>query len=173
LFNGGYLHIIFSSTIIYLFIIIAIRLFGKKELSQLSIADLVLILLISNAVQNAMVGSDTSLTGGLVAATVLFIVNFILKFAFYRFPRFGRLIQGEALLLIYKGKLNFENIQKAKITLDEIKESIREHGVASIEEVNLAVLEMDGNISILSHEFQHRTIRKRKSHHSMANQAQS
>jgi uncharacterized membrane protein YcaP (DUF421 family) len=78
------------------------------------------------------------------------------------------LVQGEALLLIYKGKLNFENIQKAKITLDEIKESIREHGVASIEEVDLAILEMDGNISIRSHEFQHRTIRKRKSHHSRA-----
>jgi Predicted membrane protein len=170
---GNYLHIIFSSVVIYFFIIVAIRLFGKKELSQLSIIDLVLILLISNAVQNAMVGQDTSLAGGLVAAAALFIANFLLKFAFRRFPRFGRLVQGEALLLIYKGKLNHANIRKAQLTLDELKESIREHGVAAIEEVDLAVLEMDGSISILSHEFQQRTVRKRKPRRSMANQAQS
>jgi uncharacterized membrane protein YcaP (DUF421 family) len=169
---GSYLHIIFSSVVIYLFMIVAIRLFGKKELSQLSIVDLVLILLISNAVQNAMVGQDTSLSGGLIAATALFLTNFLLKFIFYRFPKFGRFIQGEALLLIYKGKLNEGNIQKSKITLDEIKEVIREHGVATIEEVDLAVLEMDGNISILSHEFQKQTIRKRKSRRSLSNQTQ-
>ncbi|HBF37137.1 MAG TPA: DUF421 domain-containing protein [Firmicutes bacterium] len=169
----NYFHIIFSSVVIYLFIIIAIRLFGKKELSQLSIVDLVLILLISNAVQNAMVGQDTTLTGGLIAATALFLTNFLLKFIFNRFPRFGRLVQGEALLLIYKGKLNEANIKKAKITMDELRESIREHGVATLEEVDLAVMEMDGNVSILSHEFQKQTIRKRKAHHSLANQTQN
>ncbi len=170
---GNYLHIIFSSVAIYLFIIAAIRLFGKKELSQLSIVDLVLILLISNAVQNAMVGKDTSLTGGLVAASALFLANFLLKFIFYRFPKLERFIQGEALLLIYKGKLNKANIQKSKITLDEIKEAIREHGVATIEEVDLAVLEMDGNISILSHEFKQQTSRKRKPRHPLFNSTQN
>jgi uncharacterized membrane protein YcaP (DUF421 family) len=172
MFSSGYLHIIFSSVVIYFFMIIAIRLFGKKELSQLSIVDLVLILLISNAVQNAMVGTNTSLSGGLVAATALFIANFLLKYIFYLFPKFGRLVQGEALLLIYKGKLNSANIQKAKLTLDEIKESIREHGVVTIEEVDLAVLEMDGNISILSNEFQHKTVLKRKPRRSLSNQGQ-
>ena len=157
---------------VYLFIVFAIRLFGRKELSQLSVVDLVFILLISNAVQNAMVGPDTTLTGGLVAAGALFITNFVLKYIFYRFPKFGRLIQGESLLLIYKGKLNHRNLRKARLTLDEIKEAVREHGVAVIEEVDLAVLEMDGNISVLSNEFKHRTVRKRKSRGTMTDLGQ-
>jgi uncharacterized membrane protein YcaP (DUF421 family) len=167
-----YGQIIISSVAIYLFILGAIRLFGKKELSQLSVIDLVFILLISNAVQNAMVGSDTSLLGGVIAATALFITNYLLKLFLYHFPKFGRLVQGEAILLIYKGKVNHQNLQKAKLTLDEIKETVREHGVAAIEEVDLAVLEMDGNISVLSNEFKHRTLRKRKMRRTMGNVGQ-
>lgn len=162
MFGHSYLNIIMSSVVVYLFIIIAIRLFGKKELSQLSIVDLVFILLISNAVQNAMVGPDTSLAGGLVAAGSLFLVNYILKFVFYKFPRLGKLVQGEPLLLVYKGKLNRRNLERAKLSLDELQEAIREHGVNRIEDVDLAVLEMDGNISVLSDEFRQRTMRKRK-----------
>lgn len=161
---NGYFQIIISSVAVYLFIIVAIRIFGKKELAQLSIIDLVFILLISNSVQNAMVGTNTTLGGGLVAAGSLFIINFLLKLIMYRFPKFGRFVQGEAILLIYKGKLNEKNMAKAKLTLDELKEAIREHGVLSIEKVDLAVLEMDGNISVLSDEFRHQTLKKRKSH---------
>ncbi len=160
--GNEYLQIIFSSVTVYVFILVAIRLFGKKELAQLSVIDLVFILLISNAVQNAMVGSNASLAGGLIAASALFITNYALKFAIYRFPRFGRLLQGEPLMLIYKGELNYPNLSKAKITISEIKETIREHGVASIEEVDLAVLEIDGNISILSNNFNHKTVKRRK-----------
>ena len=159
---GGFWNIIISTLAVYLFIVIAIRVFGKKELSQLSIVDLVFFMLISNAVQNAMVGPDTSLFGGLVAAATLFITNYLFKFLLYRFPKFGRLIQGEAILLVYKGKLNHSKLREAKLTMDELMEAIREHGVSAVEEVDLAVLEMDGNISVLSDEFQHQTIRERK-----------
>jgi uncharacterized membrane protein YcaP (DUF421 family) len=159
---SGYLKIIFSSLSVYLFIIVAIRLFGKKELAQLSIIDLVFILLISNAVQNAMVGSDSSLTGGLVAASTLFIVNYLFKYILYRFPRLGKIVQGADLLLIYKGQINQTNIIKARITQEELLEAVREHGVSEIREVDLAVLEIDGNISIISNEYKHRTIKKRK-----------
>jgi len=160
--DGGYLHIVISSVTVYCFIVLAIRVFGKREISQLSIIDLVFILLISNAVQNAMVGPDTSLTGGLLAATALFITNFILKLLFNRFPNLGRWVQGQPVLLIYKGKVNRRNLRKTGISLDELKETVREHGVAAFSEVDLAVLEVDGNISVLSNEFQHRTVRKRK-----------
>jgi uncharacterized membrane protein YcaP (DUF421 family) len=102
---SDYLRIIFSSITVYLFIIIAIRLFGKKELAQLSVIDLVFILLISNAVQNAMVGADSSLMGGLIAAGSLFIVNHLFKLLMYKFPRFNQLVEGEAILLVYKGEL--------------------------------------------------------------------
>lgn len=160
--GNSYVQIILSSVTVYIFIIAAIRVFGKKQLSQLSVIDLVFILLISNAVQNAMVGSDNSLAGGLTAAFALFAVNFLLKQAIYRFPRFGLLVQGEPLLLVYKGKINHNNLKKAKITLDELEEAVREHGIVHIKEVDLAVLEVDGNISVLSHNFERKTLKKRK-----------
>jgi uncharacterized membrane protein YcaP (DUF421 family) len=158
----GYLKIVFSSVAVYLFIILAIRLFGKKELAQLSIIDLTFILLISNSVQNAMVGSDSSLVGGLVAASSLFCVNYLFKFLLYRFPKFSNIVQGTDLLLIYKGQLNMQNLAKARITREEILEAVREHGVSEVRDVDLAVLEIDGNISIISNEYKHHTVRKRK-----------
>jgi len=151
-----------TSSAVYLFIVIAIRLFGKKELAQLSIIDLAFILLISNSVQNAMVGSDSSLTGGLVAASSLFLINYLFKYLLYRFPKLGDIVQGAELILIYKGKLNMSNMTKARITHEELLEAVREHGVSEIAEVDLAVLEIDGNISIISNEYKHRTIKKRK-----------
>jgi uncharacterized membrane protein YcaP (DUF421 family) len=158
----SYLRIILSCITIYLFIVIAIRLFGKKELAQLSVVDLVFILLISNAVQNAMVGSDSTLTGGLIAASSLFLVNFLLKRLIYYYPKLGGYIQGSALLLIYKGELNKINLGKAQISLEELYEAIREHGVAKVADVELAILEVDGNISIISNNYSHRTQKKRK-----------
>ena len=160
----SYWKIILSSVSVYVFIVVAIRLFGKNELAQLSVIDLVFILLISNAVQNAMVGTDSTLAGGIVAATSLFVVNYLFKRIMYRFPKFGKLIQGEPLLLIYSGKINKKNITKAKISMEEIMEVIREHGVAKVEQVDLAILEVDGNISVMSHEFQHKTTKKKKAH---------
>ena len=116
----SYLKIAGSCAIIYLFIIVFIRLFGKKELAQLSIFDLVFILLISNAVQNAMVGSDSSLAGGLVAATSLFILNYFIKYLVYRFPKLGGIVQGHAVLLIYKGEMNLKNMAKVQMSKEEI-----------------------------------------------------
>jgi uncharacterized membrane protein YcaP (DUF421 family) len=162
--QNNYIRIIISSVAVYLFIILAIRLFGKKELAQLSVYDLVFILLISNAVQNAMVGPDSTLSGGLVAAASLFVINFILKQLQFRFPQFGKAIQGEAVMLVFKGKMLTSNLKNAGITEDELMEVIREHGVASVSDVDLSVLEVDGNISVLSTEIRKKTTRRRKAH---------
>lgn len=162
--HNPYLRIILSSLIIYLFIIVAIRLFGKKELAQLSVIDLVLILLISNAVQNAMVAGDNSLIGGLIAAGTLFVVNYILKFLQYRFPQFSRALQGDAIMLVYKGKVIESHMRLAKITTNELLEAIREHGVEDVTKVDLAILEVDGNISVISHELKKQSTRRRKAH---------
>ncbi|MEI7675574.1 MAG: YetF domain-containing protein [Bacteroidales bacterium] len=164
LLNNNYFHIVVSTLSVYLFIVIALRLFGKKELAQLSVVDLVFILLISNAVQNAMVGPDATLSGGLVAATTLFVVNYIFKYLQYRFPKFGKVIQGDATMLIYKGKMIEAHMQKARISVDELMEAVREHGVASISEVDLAIMEVDGSISVLSDKYQKKTTKRRKSH---------
>jgi uncharacterized membrane protein YcaP (DUF421 family) len=164
LIHNPYVRIILSSIIIYLFIIVAIRLFGKKELAQLSVIDLVFILLISNAVQNAMVLGDNSLMGGMVAAGTLFVVNYILKFLQYRFPQFSKALQGDAIMLVYKGKIIESHMQLAKITSNELLEAIREHGVGEVSEVDLAILEVDGNISVLSHDYKKQSSRRRKAH---------
>lgn len=153
----SYLPIVLSSTAVYLFIVLAIRFFGKTEIAQLSTADLVFIMLLSNAVQNAMVGSDTTLAGGLVAAASLFAVNAIFKECMYRIPNFGRIMQGESLMLIYQGSVNDANMRRARLTTNELLEAIREHGVAKISDVDLAVLEVDGNISVLSNDFKKQT----------------
>jgi len=167
-FQNEYIKIIISSVVVYLFVIVAIRLFGKKELSQLSVTDLVFVLLISNSVQNAMVGSNSTFIGGLVAACALFITNAIFKEFLYRFPKFSKFVQGEELLLIYRGKINLKNIKKAKITMDEIMQIIREHGVSEIEDVDLAILEVDGNISVLSNDFTNRTLKTRKTRRNLS-----
>jgi uncharacterized membrane protein YcaP (DUF421 family) len=160
MFSNPYLHVIVSSAVVYLFITLAIRVFGKKELAQLSVLDLVFILLISNAVQNAMVGSDTSLSGGLIAAGTLFLLNFIFKYLLYRSRKLTRLLEGDPVILVSEGSINDQNLRKLRITTDELLEAIREHGVQSIQDVNLAILEVDGNISILSHNFSKRSIRR-------------
>ena len=145
-----YFDIIIRSASVYLFMLIALRIFGKKELSQLNTADVILILLISNSVQNAMVGSDTSLWGGLAAAAVLFVINFTLKKLMYKFPKFSTLMQEKPEVLIHDGKLDFKALSKLNITSDEIQEAMREHGVEHFSDVKLAMLEIDGNISIIS-----------------------
>lgn len=146
------LNIVLRSVAVYLFILLAIRLFGKKELAQLSIIDLVFILLISNAVQNAMVGSDSSLLGSLVAALALFAINYIFNMILFKSRKVSEFIQGKAVLLIYEGHLIPENLKSADITLDEIEAAAHEHGVEKIGEVKLAILKVDRNISIVSSE---------------------
>lgn len=155
--NNPILEIILRTLAVYIFMILAIRLFGKKELAQLSVIDLVFILLISNSVQNAMVGPDTSLYGGLIAAGSLFLANYTLKRLFYRSKSFSKMVQGESLLLIYEGVANMVNCEKAEITIEELEAAVREHGARDIQKVDLAILEVDGNISVISSEFQSRS----------------
>lgn len=157
LIHNPYIEIILRTLAVYGFMIAALRLFGKKELAQLSVIDLVFILLISNSVQNAMVGPDTSLDGGLVAAGALFLANYTLKQVLYRSKKISELVQGESILLIYEGEANMENCKKAEITIEELEAAVREHGARDIQKVDLAILEVDGNISVISSDYQSRS----------------
>lgn len=161
------LPIISRSVIVYFFIIFAIRLFGKKELTQLSIIDLVLILLISNSVQNAMVGDNTTLLGGLTAATSLFVVNWILKNLIFRSKNLSEIVQGNPLMLVYHGKIIQKHLDQAKFSNKELEAAVREHGVQYIKDVDIAILEVDGNISVLSNNFTRKTVKRRRLHKSL------
>jgi len=145
-----YLDIIFRSAMVYFFMVIALRVFGKKELSQLNTTDVILILLISNSVQNAMVGANDSLYGGLIAATALFTINFALKKLMFRFPQLNSFIQNKPEILVHNGTLEFKTLSRLNITSEELREAMREHGVEHFKEVKLAMLEVDGNISIIT-----------------------
>lgn len=145
-----YLDIVVRSICVYFFMVIALRIFGKKELSQLNASDIVLILLISNAVQNAMVGSDVTLEGGIVAAFSLFLVNYIFKKLINKSPFLSQLVQSKPEILIHDGKIEFKTLSKLGITSDELDEVIREHGVDNYKHVKLAMLEINGSISIIS-----------------------
>jgi len=157
-----YLIVAGSSAAIYVFLIVAIRLFGKKEFSQLSTFDIVFILLISNAVQNSMIAANISFWGGICSAVTLFLVNFLFKNIIYKVPKVSEWVQGHPVMLIYDGKTIPLNMEKAKISMSELEEAAREHGIQSIEEVNLAVLEVDGSISVVTKEFANIFKRKRR-----------
>lgn len=145
-----YVDIGFRSLTVYLFMMVGLRVFGKNQLSQLNAGDVILLLLISNAVQNAMVGPSTSLEGGIFAATVLFIANYSIKRFMFHNEKVKVFIESEPIILIRDGVLMEAEMEKSEISLDEIEESIREHGVEKIEDVKLLILEVDGNISVIS-----------------------
>ena len=124
---------------------------GGIILSQLSVVDLVLILLISNSVQNAMVGPDSTLLGGIVAAGVLFLTDYALKLLLDKFPKISRVVQGEPIVLIYNGEVNKINLNKAKMDMDELMEALRQHGIINVKDVKFAILEVDGEISVITY----------------------
>lgn len=145
-----FLDVALRSLAVYLFMFAAIRIFGKNQLSQLNAGDIVLLLLISNAVQNAMVGSNVSLEGGLVAAMVLFTANFAVKKIILKNPRIKSWVESDPVILIKDGIVDNIKMKQQEVSFDELEEAVREHGVEKIEEVKLAVLEVDGNISVIS-----------------------
>jgi uncharacterized membrane protein YcaP (DUF421 family) len=158
----SFLDITLRSVAVYFFMIIALRIFGKKELSQLNTADIILILLISNSVQNAMVGSNSSLLSGIVAALALFSINFIFKKIMLKSNFIKDFVQDKPEVLIHNGKTYYKTLARLGITSDELEEAIREHGVEHQNDVKLAMFEIDGNISIISGETIKQTKHKKK-----------
>jgi uncharacterized membrane protein YcaP (DUF421 family) len=143
------LEIVARTAIVYGAILAGLRLGGKREIGQMTAFDLVVILLIANAVQNAMVGSDVSVTGGLVAAGALLVLNYGLGFARERVPFLRRAVEGEPTLLVSHGEYIESNLRREEIDPDLVMMAIREHGVGNLKEVEMAVLETDGSISVV------------------------
>src|SRR6266481_5865135 len=146
------LEIVLRTTVIYVLVLLGIRLTGKREVGQMTPFDLTLLLLLSNSVQNAMTGPDTSLVGGVVAALVLLVLNYLLAEYSGMNRRFRKLIQGSPTLLVHNGECIASHIVKEHISMDELNRALREHGVGSVKEAALAVLEVDGAISVLKYD---------------------
>lgn len=145
----GVMVIAVKTAIIYLFLIVGLRLLGKRELGQMTIYDLVLIIVLANSVQNAMVGNDTTLVGGIVAAVTLLVLNRTLSLIFGRSRRLRHLMVGQPILILSDGKLIAERMRREGITRDQVLAALREHGILRIEDAQMAVLEVDGTISVV------------------------
>ena len=146
------LEIALRTGVIYCLVLLGIRLSGKREVGQMTPFDLVLLLLLSNSVQNAMTGPDTSVTGGVVAAAVLLTLNYLVAELSGGNRRFRKYVQGEPSLLVHDGQINQAHMAKEHVSMDELQRALREHGVATAKEAALAVLEVDGSISVLKYE---------------------
>src|SRR5438874_9942683 len=140
------------TTVIYGVVLIGVRISGKREVGQMTPFDLTLLLLISNAVQNAMTGPDTSLFGGVVAAGTLLVLNYFVAELSGANRRFRRFVQGQPSLLVHDGQVIASHMAKEHVSMDELQRALREHGINSYHDVALAVLEVDGSISCLKYD---------------------
>lgn len=141
--------LVVRSTLIYLVMVAALRLFGKREVGQFTLIDLVLILLIANAVQPAMTGPDTSLTAGLVIIVTLVVVNRGISLARTHVPFVQRLIESPPTVLARDGAWVKAALKREELSVEDCEMALREHGIEDVSKVRLAVLEPDGTISVV------------------------
>ena len=143
---------ILRPVLVYLFLIVGLRLAGKRELAQLNPFDLVVLLTLSNTVQNAIIGNDTSFVGGVIGATTLLAVNALVVRLLYKHERLERLVEGEADVLIDNGKILHEHLKRELLTKNELETAAHRQGFASLDDVDRAVLETGGTISFVAKE---------------------
>lgn len=141
------LALVVRSVVVYVFLMIALRLAGRRELGQMTTFDLVLLLVLANAVQNSINAGDNSLGGGLISALTLLVLNFGVGEATYRWRWFERLVQGRPVPLVHNGKLVWRNMKRERVTLEELRSALRKQGVDGVSKCKHAVLESDGTLT--------------------------
>lgn len=141
-------NLVIRAMVVFLSVLILLRISGKRQLGQMSATEFVAILLISNAVQNAMNGGDNSLVGGLLLAAVLIAVSTLISFLTYRSRFFSSLFEGTPTLLIHKGKLIRKAMAHERLSESELRALLRKQGVHHIHDIDTAILEADGTLSI-------------------------
>jgi uncharacterized membrane protein YcaP (DUF421 family) len=132
----------------YVALLVALRIFGKREVGQFTLYDLVFILLVANALQPAITGPDTSVVGGLVLIAALVASNFVVG-KLDSLPRFHRLFAPHPAVIVMDGKYLPQVMKREGVDQDEVAMSMREHGITDLKDVHIAVLEADGSISIV------------------------
>ena len=140
--------LLLRGSLVYLVLFLIFRLSGKRQVGQLTPFDLVLLLIISNAVQNAMVGPDTSLLGGLIVALVLIVWNRLLGYLSTRSRRMERLIEDRPEVVVHRGRVYEDVLHRNDISLDELRAALRRNGAFDLSEVEYALLETNGALSV-------------------------
>ena len=141
--------VVLRTAVVYLFLVFVLRLSGKREVGQMSILELIVILIISDAVQNSMVGENSTLWGGLIAVLTLLAMDFGLKALSSRSRRVHHVVEGEPRLLIRDGRLLDKALREEGVEVEQVRAAVRSQGIARVEDVRLAVLETDGSISVI------------------------
>ena len=141
--------LVLRGVLVYGFLLLLLRLTGKRQVGQLAPFDLVLLLVLSNAVQNSMNGGDNSLVGGLISATTLVLLNLVIGYATYRSKKLEGIVEGHPQVLIHNGKVFDHVVASAQLTHHELNAALRQGGCTCPEEVHLAILENNGSISVI------------------------
>ncbi len=151
--DHAYVHVLgliaLKTTIIYFFLVVGLRLLGKRELGQMNIYDLVLIIVLANAVQNAMVGDDSTVFGGITAATTLLLLNRLFTAAMLRSRKLEHVMVGEPVVIVNDGVLLTEKMKHEGITETQVMAALREHGLERLDQAHICILEIDGTISVV------------------------
>ena len=138
------------SVVVYLFLLVAFRLCGKRQLGQLSAFDLVVLLIISNVVQNAVIGNDNSLGGGLIGATAILLLNLVVAYVTFRSKRADRVVEHSPTVLVRHGRVLRDNLRHERLGPRDLRAALRHHGVVSIRDIRYAFLEEDGHVSVIT-----------------------
>src|SRR5215203_4192870 len=141
---------VLRSVLVFLFLAAALRLGGKRELAQINVLDLAVLLLASNALQNALIGNDDSVTGGVIGASTLFLANYVFVRVSFRHARIRRMLEGRPRVLLRNGKLDREAMRKEAITEEELVDQLLDKGMESFDKVGLIILETNGKLVFLT-----------------------
>lgn len=140
---------VIRSVAVYIFLLFAFRVAGKRQLGQMTAFDLVVLLIISNVIQNALIGNDNSLGGGLLGATAILLLNAVVAWLTFRYKRVERLVEHTPTVLVSHGRILRENLRRERLSLPELRGALRLEGVVSLRDVRYVILEEDGHLSVI------------------------
>lgn len=142
-------HLVVRGVVVYAFLLVLLRFTGKRQIGQMAPFDLVLLLVLSNSVQNAMNGGDNSITSGVILATTLVAANWIVGWLTFRSKRIESLVEGRPVLLVHNGTVDHRAMRSVQMTIHELNASLRASGCAGPEEVRFALLENSGHVTVI------------------------
>ena len=138
------------AVIVYVFLLVILRITGKRQIGQLAPFDLVMLLVLSNAVQNSMNGGDNTITGGVILVCTLIAINFLVSWLTFRSKWLAGLIEGRPLVLIHNGRVDLRAMRRVQLTMHELDAALRAEGCSGVEEVHFAMIENNGHITVLA-----------------------